>query len=85
MYGVPLPRIAYRINRYAKAGFAASVKAHDDIFAKLAATQVQHSPVAQGAGHIIVTMRMGDDPKTSVVDSNLRRRDPTLLGVDREH
>lgn len=81
MYGVPLPRIAYRLDDYTKAGFAASVKAHNDIFAKLAATQVQHSPVAQGAGHIIGTAKMGADPKTSVVDGNLRSHDHANLFV----
>jgi choline dehydrogenase-like flavoprotein len=81
MYGVPLPRIAYRIDSYTKVGFAASVKAHNDIFAKLAATQVQHSPVAQGAGHIIGTAKMGADPKTSVVDGNLRSHDHANLFV----
>jgi glucose dehydrogenase len=81
MYGVPLPRIAYRIDSYTKVGFAASVKAHNDIFAKLAATQVQHSPVAQGAGHIIGTAKMGVDPKSSVVDGNLRSHDHANLFV----
>lgn len=74
-YGVPLPRIAYRLDDYTKAGFAASVKAHDEIFGKLGTTGVEHSPVAQGAGHIIGTARMGADPKSSVVDANLRSHD----------
>jgi choline dehydrogenase-like flavoprotein len=81
MYGVPLPRIAYRLDAYTKAGFAAAVKAHDAIFAKLGAKAVQHSPVAQGAGHIIGTMKMGADPKTSVVDGNLRSHDHANLFV----
>jgi choline dehydrogenase-like flavoprotein len=74
-YGVPVPRVAYRIDDYTKAGFAASVKAHDEIFGKLATTGVEHSPVAQGAGHIIGTARMGADPKRSVVDADLRSHD----------
>jgi choline dehydrogenase-like flavoprotein len=57
------------------------VKAHNDIFAKLAATQVQHSPVAQGAGHIIGTSKMGADPKSSVVDGNLRSHDHANLFI----
>ena len=62
IYGVPVPRLAYRLDDYTKAGFAASVQAHEAIFARLGATGVQHSPTAQGAGHIIGTARMGDDP-----------------------
>ena len=81
MYGVPRPRIFYRLDDYTKAGFAASVKAHDEIFAKLGATGVVHSPDAQGAGHIIGTARMGDDPKSSVVDGNLRSHDHSNLFV----
>jgi choline dehydrogenase-like flavoprotein len=81
MYGVPLPRITYRLDDYVKAGFAASVAAHDDIFARLGATQVKHSPGAQGAGHIIGTARMGDDPKSSVVDKDLRSHDHRNLFV----
>jgi choline dehydrogenase-like flavoprotein len=80
VYGVGVPKIAYRIDDYTKAGFAASVKAHDEIFQKLGATGVIHSPDAQGAGHIIGTARMGEDPKSSVVDADLRSHDhPNLF------
>jgi choline dehydrogenase-like flavoprotein len=80
MYGVPLPQIYYKLDDYVKAGFAASVLAHNEIFAKLGTTGVMHSPVSQGAGHIIGTVRMGDDPKSSVVDKDLRSHDhPNLF------
>ncbi len=75
MYGVPVPKLTYRIDDYTKAGFAAAVTAHGEIFAKLDATEVVHSPQFQGAGHIIGTARMGDDAKTSVVDGDLRSHD----------
>ncbi|MFO1142470.1 MAG: GMC family oxidoreductase [Amaricoccus sp.] len=81
VYGVPVPRISYRLDDYTKAGFASSVQAHDAIFAKLGATGVQHSPVAQGAGHIIGTARMGDDPASSVVDRDLRSHDHANLFI----
>lgn len=81
VYGVGVPKIAYRIDDYTKAGFAASVKAHDEIFQKLGATGVIHSPDAQGAGHIIGTARMGADAKTSVVDADLRSHDHPNLFV----
>jgi choline dehydrogenase-like flavoprotein len=72
IYGVPLPRIAYRLDDYVKAGLAAARAAHDEIFARLGTTEVRHSPAAEGAGHIIGTARMGADPGTSVVDPQLR-------------
>jgi choline dehydrogenase-like flavoprotein len=81
MYGVGVPRIAYRIDDYTKAGFAASVAAHDEIFRKLGATGITHSPDAQGAGHIIGTTRMGDDAATSVVDRDLRSHDHANLFI----
>ncbi|MEI9900722.1 MAG: GMC family oxidoreductase, partial [Hyphomicrobium sp.] len=81
MYGVPHPRLAYRLDDYVKAGLAAALAAHDEIFARLGTTGVRHSPDAQGAGHIIGTMRMGDDPKTSVVDRDLRSHDHANLFV----
>jgi choline dehydrogenase-like flavoprotein len=82
VYGVPAPRIAYRIDDYTRAGLAAAAAAHGEIFARLGATGVQHSPRAQGAGHIIGTARMGDDPAASVVDRDLRSHDhPNLFLV----
>jgi glucose dehydrogenase len=80
-HGAPLPRIAYRFDDYTKAGLADSVGAHNDIFRRLGATAVQHSPVPQGAGHIIGTAKMGADPKTSVVDANLRSHDHANLFI----
>ena len=56
-------------------------QAHDEIFAKLGDDRVKHSPDAQGAGHIIGTARMGEDPKTSVVDGDLRSHDHPNLFV----
>lgn len=45
---------------------------HTRIFNALGATEVQHQPDFQGAGHVMGTVRMGSDPKTSVVDRNPR-------------
>lgn len=81
MYGVPVPRLAYRLDDYTKAGFAASKEIHEQIFAKLGADRVTHSPESQGAGHIIGTMKMGDDASTSVVDGDLRSHDHKNLFV----
>jgi choline dehydrogenase-like flavoprotein len=81
MYGVPLPRITYRLDDYSKAGLAAAARAHEEIFARVGTSEVHHSPEAQGAGHIIGTARMGDEPRTSVVDRNLRSHDHKNLFV----
>jgi choline dehydrogenase-like flavoprotein len=81
IYGVPVPRIAYSLDAYVKRGLAASQAVHDDIFARLGITAVHHGSAAYGAGHIIGTARMGRDPKTSVVDSELRSHDHPNLFV----
>lgn len=75
MYGVPLPQLSYRLDDYVRAGLAATRAAHAEIFARLGTTQVQHQPAPEGAGHIIGTARMGADPRTSVVDRDLRSHD----------
>lgn len=72
MYGVPKPKIAYRISDYVKNGLLAAREAHNTIFKKLSATRIQHRDDFEGAGHIMGTTKMGDDPHKSVVDSELR-------------
>ncbi len=80
MYGVPLPRIAYRLGAYVEAGLAIARDAHAQIFGRLGATQFQHGDSTEGAGHIIGTARMGNDPKSAVVDRDLRSHDhPNLF------
>jgi len=80
MYGVPLPRLAYRIDAYAQAGLAAARAAHAEIFGKLNATEIEHRDGHEGAGHIMGTARMGNDAKDSVVDRDLRSHDhPNLF------
>lgn len=81
MYGIPLPRLSYRIDSYVQAGLAAARTAHEDIFQRLGVSELHHSPQAKGAGHIIGTLRMGSDPKTSVVDGDLRSHDHSNLFV----
>jgi glucose dehydrogenase len=81
IYGVPVPQIAYHLDEYTKAGLAAAVAAHAEIFAKVGTANVQHSATAAGAGHIIGTARMGSNPKTSVVDRDLRCHDHANLFI----
>ena len=81
-YGVPLPALDFDIGDYARQGLAAARAAHDAVFAKLGASEVQHKDEFEGAGHIIGTCRMGTDPARSVVDANLRSHDhPNLYLV----
>lgn len=81
IYGVPLPRLYFSIDDYAKAGLAAARGAHEEIFGKLGVSEFHHSPTPQGAGHIIGTLRMGRDAATSVVDQDLRSHDHPNLFV----
>ena len=80
-YGVPLPKITYRLDDYAAKGLMEATKAHQEIFDKLGTTDVHHSPSFAGAGHIIGTAKMGTDSKTSVVDSELRSHDHRNLFI----
>lgn len=71
-YGVPLPRMHYRVGDYSRAGLDYARAVHDEIFARLNASEIQHADEFQGSGHVIGTTRMGNDPLDSVVDRNLR-------------
>ncbi|MCY4343287.1 MAG: GMC family oxidoreductase [Gammaproteobacteria bacterium] len=81
LYGVPLARLHYAVGDYSRGGLAAAQSIHDRIFAKLGAAEVHHHPEFQGAGHIIGTCRMGDDPAHSVVDPMLRCHDHDNLHI----
>ena len=80
-YGVPLPRIHYAVDTYAQAGLTAARAIHDKIFARLDCTEVHHHAEFQGSGHIMGTCRMGGDPASAVVDSELRSHDHDNLHV----
>ncbi|MFZ1070352.1 MAG: GMC family oxidoreductase, partial [Methyloceanibacter sp.] len=81
MYGVPLPRLAYRLDDYVRTGLAAARAAHAEIFGRLGATGIEHRDAPEGAGHIMGTARMGNDPKSSVVDRELRSHDHANLFI----
>jgi len=86
--GNPRPQISYGLDEYTMAGFAAARQAAMAIFARIGAqdfTSVPPSPATfeyqgqnyqlNGAGHVMGTYRMGNDPTTSVVDANQRSHD----------
>ena len=81
VYGVPLPRLSYRIDSYVQDGLAAARAAHDEIFERVGVSEKHHSPEVQGAGHIIGTLRMGADARRSVVNGELRSHDHPNLFV----
>ena len=54
---------------------AAARGVHEQLFLKLDATEIGHTPYAEGAGHIMGTTRMGTDSKTSVANANGRSHD----------
>lgn len=70
--GLPRPRIRYSIDGYVRSGLDDARAVHQQIFAALAADEIQHRGEFEGAGHLMGTYRMGLDPATSVVDADLR-------------
>ena len=64
--GIPRPEVHYVIDDYAKAGLAAARDQFAAIYEAVGADQVTQVPEIQGAGHIMGTVRMGTDARTSV-------------------
>jgi choline dehydrogenase-like flavoprotein len=78
--GIPRPRIQYRLDDYVKRGMAAAREVSEQVFAAMGASLVAHGEEHEGAGHVMGTYRMGDDPKTSVVNAEQRSHDhPNLF------
>jgi len=86
--GLPRPQIAYDLDPYTKAGFAAASQAAQQIFKQMKAVDFTYFPAGssvfsyenqqyllQGAGHVMGTYRMGSDPDASVVDATQRSHD----------
>jgi choline dehydrogenase-like flavoprotein len=80
--GIPRPKIRFRYDGYALRGLAVARQAQDQIMARLGGTRVkQLGPIADSA-IMGGTARMGDDPRASVVDRDLRSHDhPNLFVV----
>ena len=79
--GIPRPCIHYRIDDYAKAGLTLAMRRHEAIFAALQSTEVETLPMVTSSGTILGTARMGNDPRQSVVDRDLRAHDHANLFV----
>jgi choline dehydrogenase-like flavoprotein len=79
--GIPRPRIHFRVDDYTKAGLAHALSYTERIFAAMGATGVKSNTPYLSSAIICGTTRMGNDPKTSVVDKNLRSHDHTNLFI----
>src|SRR4029450_9558745 len=78
--GIPRPRITYRIDDYCRRALDHGQRMHQEIFAAMSATEIEHGRTIFSAGHIMGTYRMGIDPRTSVVTPEQRSHDhPNLF------
>lgn len=78
--GIPRPQLYYSIDDFVKQGMAEARRASEAVFKALGALYIKHGPEFQGAGHVMGTYRMGSDPRSSVVDADLRAHDhPNLF------
>jgi choline dehydrogenase-like flavoprotein len=79
--GLPRPAIAFKYDDYAMKGLAVARQVQDAIMQAMGGTEVkQLGPVCDSA-IMGGTARMGNDPKTSVVDKDLRSHDHGNLYV----
>lgn len=87
--GLPRPEIHYDLDEYTREGFKSAAEATASIFGAVKAVLDDTPPIgtggyfsyegkdyySQGAGHIMGTHRMGDDPETSVTDADMKSWD----------
>jgi glucose dehydrogenase len=86
---LPRPKISFKIDRqgtYNNDAFLMAGRVLTDLFTSLQVPatdfEVQNDQsIFSGAGHIMGTLRMGDDPKLAVVNKNLRSHDHPNLYV----
>lgn len=79
--GLPGLRLQFEPGPYAARGVEQLRAVFDDIAARLGDVEIEHSADLITVNHMIGTMRMGDDPSTSVVDRNCRTHDHPNLYV----
>lgn len=78
--GIPRPQIDYRLGEFAERGMAEARRIVDQIFDAVGVSFRKHGEEFFGAGHVIGTYRMGDDPASSVVNAEQRSHDhPNLF------
>jgi glucose dehydrogenase len=80
--GLPRPKIHFRYDAYTRLGLEDARRLHDQVFSALGVIERHHADDVKGASHLMGTCRMGTDPRTSVVDAELRAHDhPNLFIV----
>jgi len=79
--GLPRPRIAFRWGAYEQAGMKVAMDYVLGIMNALGATQTRRLGPGTDSAVMGGTCRMGNDPKTSVVDRNLRTHDHPNLYI----
>jgi choline dehydrogenase-like flavoprotein len=78
--GIPRPQIDYRLDDFTTKGMAEARRVADQIFQAMGVSESHHGEEHQGAGHVMGTYRMGNDPQRSVVDREQRAHDhPNLF------
>lgn len=78
--GIPRPRLIYTLDPYTQAGLAEARSVAERVFRAMQSVYFKHGEDFFGAGHVMGTHRMGDDPQTSVTDREQRTHDhPNLF------
>ncbi len=79
--GMPHPSVHFSYDDYSKAALSKAQDLHQLVFDKVDAVFNLNVPEIFSADHMMGTTRMGTDPKTSVVDANLRSHDHDNLYI----
>ena len=74
--GMPLPKIFYKTSQNTRNLLDHGMKSAEKLLLEAGSYEVNHNPLLETAGwHLMGTAKMGDDPKTSVVNSNCETHD----------
>lgn len=93
--GLPRPKVEYGLDAYTMEGFRMAAYVCSKVYERMGATEFTTNGVGgtgdftykgknyhyYGAGHVVGTHRMGDDPCTSVVDASQRSHDVQNLWI----
>jgi choline dehydrogenase-like flavoprotein len=93
--GIPRPKVEYGLDPYTMEGFRMAAYVCSKVYERMGAQEFTQNSVGgtgdftyrgqnyhyYGAGHVVGTHRMGDDPKKSVVDASQRSHDVKNLWV----
>ncbi len=77
--GIPRPKLTYSYDKYVMGGWKAATELHNQMLAAVGATDIVHAEELGGVGHLMGTVRMGDNPAKSVADGFGRTHDHVNL------